>query len=170
MFNGNLKRYVLVLLLCLAVGISANAQTTTQGSIAGTVFDSTRAVISGATITIPNNGTTWDLGGNISGGSISVASGTEFNVTNNTTLTGVTLVGELYITDSSTVTVNNVLTLNNGILISTQPAGFTTTKWNSLARARKLSAGRDKSSSVVSLRPTRWKALPDRSSWVPALP
>jgi len=61
MFNGNLKRYVLVLLLCLAVGIRANAQSTTQGSIAGTVFDTTNAVVSGATIVIHNDGTNAEI-------------------------------------------------------------------------------------------------------------
>ncbi len=61
MFNGNLKRYCLVFLLCLAVGFRANAQSSTQGSIAGTVFDTTGAVVPNATITIHNNGTNAEI-------------------------------------------------------------------------------------------------------------
>jgi len=61
MLTTNLKRYCLVFLLCLAVGIRANAQSTTQGSIAGTVFDATGAVVPGATVTIHNNGTNADI-------------------------------------------------------------------------------------------------------------
>lgn len=61
MFNANLKRYCVILLLCMAVSISANAQSTTQGSIAGTVFDTTGAVVPGATVTIHNNGTNAEI-------------------------------------------------------------------------------------------------------------
>jgi hypothetical protein len=45
----------------MAVGIRANAQSSSQGSIAGTVFDSTGAVIPGATVTIHNNGTNAEI-------------------------------------------------------------------------------------------------------------
>jgi hypothetical protein len=47
--------------LCLALlcvtAITALAQSTTQGAIGGTVFDSTGAAVAGATITIHNNAT-----------------------------------------------------------------------------------------------------------------
>jgi len=62
MFKANLKRYCLFLLLCMAVtGIRANAQSSTQGSIAGTVFDSTGAVVPNATVLIHNSGTNADI-------------------------------------------------------------------------------------------------------------
>jgi len=61
MFNGNLKRYCLVLLLCMAVAMSAHAQSTTQGSIGGTVFDSTGAVVPGAIVVIHNDGTNAEI-------------------------------------------------------------------------------------------------------------
>jgi len=59
MFSKSVKRYSLVLLLlvCLAACIRANAQSTTQGSISGTVFDKTNAVLPGATVVIHNDGT-----------------------------------------------------------------------------------------------------------------
>ncbi|HXB63061.1 MAG TPA: TonB-dependent receptor [Acidobacteriaceae bacterium] len=57
----SLKRYCLVLLLCVTVSIAASAQSTSQGSIAGTVFDTTGAVIPGATVIIHNTGTNADI-------------------------------------------------------------------------------------------------------------
>lgn len=46
--------------LALAGAVTANAQSTTQGAIAGTVEDATAAVIPNATVTIHNNGTNAD--------------------------------------------------------------------------------------------------------------
>jgi len=46
-----------LLALCMTFGVLANAQSTTEGGIAGTVFDSTGAVVSGATVTIHNDAT-----------------------------------------------------------------------------------------------------------------
>ena len=45
-----------VLALCVS-SVALNAQTYTEGAIAGTVFDSTGAVVPGAAISIVNNGT-----------------------------------------------------------------------------------------------------------------
>ncbi|MDR3734331.1 MAG: TonB-dependent receptor [Acidobacteriaceae bacterium] len=62
MFSKNFKRFSLVLfLVCLAVCLRANAQSTTQGSISGTVFDKTNAVVSGATVVIHNDGTNAEI-------------------------------------------------------------------------------------------------------------
>jgi len=61
MFSTNVKRYSLVLLLCMMVAIGAHAQSTTQGSIAGTVFDKTNAVVPGAVVVIHNDGTNHEI-------------------------------------------------------------------------------------------------------------
>lgn len=55
--TNKLNRIIAVLILCLGVSLLAVAQSTTQGSIAGTVFDQTNAVVPGAVVTIHNNGT-----------------------------------------------------------------------------------------------------------------
>ena len=47
----------MILLAAMSGSASAFAQSTTQGGIAGTVFDTTDAVVSNATVTIRNNGT-----------------------------------------------------------------------------------------------------------------
>jgi len=57
MFNTRLMRYCFILVVLMAVCFRANAQSTTQGSISGTVFDKTNAVVSGATVVIHNDGT-----------------------------------------------------------------------------------------------------------------
>ncbi|MBT9331780.1 TonB-dependent receptor [Paracidobacterium acidisoli] len=49
------------LLLICGLVCTASAQSTTQGAIAGTVFDSSGAVVSGASITIHNTGTNADI-------------------------------------------------------------------------------------------------------------
>jgi hypothetical protein len=59
MFQMNLKR--LTLAAMLLPGISALAQTSTQGAITGTVVDSTAAAVPNADVTIHNNGTNAEI-------------------------------------------------------------------------------------------------------------
>ena len=56
-----LNRIIVVLLLCIGVSLLAVAQSTTQGSISGTVFDQTNAVVPGAVVTVHNNGTNAEI-------------------------------------------------------------------------------------------------------------
>lgn len=57
MLMSRIKTAALCLALVFAATAAMTAQSTTQGAIAGTVFDSTGAVVSGAKVTIQNNGT-----------------------------------------------------------------------------------------------------------------
>ncbi|MBS1823646.1 MAG: carboxypeptidase regulatory-like domain-containing protein, partial [Acidobacteria bacterium] len=54
-------RYALIAMLCSGVCLSAHAQSTTQGAIAGTVTDETDAAIPGAKVVIHNNATNGDV-------------------------------------------------------------------------------------------------------------
>jgi hypothetical protein len=54
------NRWGSAVLVSLAMAATAGAQSLTQGSIQGTVFDATNAVVPGATVTIHNNGTNAD--------------------------------------------------------------------------------------------------------------
>jgi hypothetical protein len=66
-------------------------------------------------LTLANPGVTWNLyGGTITGGTVTVASGTQLTAVANSTLMEVVLAGQLTINANVTVTVNNGLTLNNG--------------------------------------------------------
>lgn len=51
-----IRKHLVRLALCVAVAGTAFAQSTTQGAISGTVFDSTEAAVANATILIHNNG------------------------------------------------------------------------------------------------------------------
>src|ERR1700755_1854871 len=53
----NLMRYALITILCCVISLSGHAQSSTQGAIGGTVFDSTGAVLDKATVNIRNDGT-----------------------------------------------------------------------------------------------------------------
>src|ERR1035437_423944 len=55
-----IMRYAVVAAACLAAGISGLAQSTTQGGIAGTVFDASDAVVANAIVTIHNDATAAD--------------------------------------------------------------------------------------------------------------
>jgi outer membrane receptor protein involved in Fe transport len=57
----NLTRYTLLAILGFGLCISGLAQSTTQGAIGGTVFDSTGAVVNKATITVHNVGTNSEI-------------------------------------------------------------------------------------------------------------
>ncbi|HEY0308968.1 MAG TPA: carboxypeptidase regulatory-like domain-containing protein [Acidobacteriaceae bacterium] len=61
MLSKSLKLFSVVLLACLAVSFRANAQSTTQGAIAGTVFDANSAVVANASVVIHNDGTNSEL-------------------------------------------------------------------------------------------------------------
>jgi len=52
-----MTRYMSLALLCAGMTITAAAQSTTRGAIAGTIFDTTDAALSNATILIHNDGT-----------------------------------------------------------------------------------------------------------------
>jgi Carboxypeptidase regulatory-like domain/TonB dependent receptor len=52
-----MKRWALAATLCAAAATFAHAQSTTQGAIAGTIFDATDAIVPNATIVIRNDGT-----------------------------------------------------------------------------------------------------------------
>jgi outer membrane receptor protein involved in Fe transport len=52
-----MKRWALAATLCAAVATFAHAQSTTQGAIAGTIFDATDAIVPNAMIVIRNDGT-----------------------------------------------------------------------------------------------------------------
>jgi hypothetical protein len=81
--------------------------------IAGTVINT------GANLAVPSG---WSLnGGTITGGTVTVASGAQLAATGSSTLTGVTLAGQLNVTatfpgNDATVTVNQGLTLSNGVV------------------------------------------------------
>ena len=57
--SSNPNYLITILLLCslLLISISAFAQSTTEGGIAGTIYDPQGAAVSGATVTVHNNGT-----------------------------------------------------------------------------------------------------------------
>ncbi len=57
----NLLRYALIAILCCGISLSGHAQSTTQGAIGGTVFDTTGAVLDKATVTIRNEGTNGEV-------------------------------------------------------------------------------------------------------------
>jgi Carboxypeptidase regulatory-like domain/TonB-dependent Receptor Plug Domain/TonB dependent receptor len=52
-----LLAFILVLICCFGFGLRANAQSTTQGAIGGTVFETSGAVVPNATVNIVNDGT-----------------------------------------------------------------------------------------------------------------
>ena len=95
-----------------------NTLSTTNGTV-NFIGDETNDV----PLTISNTGAAWNInGGTINGGTVSIASGTQLTATGNSTLTEVTLAGQLDINSLSgnfnvvTVTINQGLTLNNGIV------------------------------------------------------
>jgi hypothetical protein len=52
-----MRRWALAATLCAIVGVCAHAQSTTQGAVAGTIFDATEAIVPNATVVIRNDGT-----------------------------------------------------------------------------------------------------------------
>ena len=89
---------------------------------AATVILSGTITNTGQTLALPNSGTAWNLnGGTVTGGMVSIADHTRLTAAYST-LNGVTLTGELDINSLSgngvvvTVTVNQGLTLNNGVV------------------------------------------------------
>jgi hypothetical protein len=57
----SILKALLTLVACSTLSVAALAQSTTQGAIGGTVFDTTSAAVPGATITIHNNATAAEI-------------------------------------------------------------------------------------------------------------